>query len=85
MLFQASVNDTGRPWRPQMLLVLKIESKSTVPFPPFFVSTTEELFFCDLGSILLASENEQKQYLPWPGFPEERPSSICAKDTACIR
>lgn len=69
-----------------MLLVSKIESKYTVLFfPLFFLSTTEELFFCDLGSIRLASENEKKQYLPWPGFPEERPSSIGAKDTACTR
>lgn len=35
--FQAFVNDTGRPWRPQTSLVSKTESKSTVLFPPVFL------------------------------------------------
>lgn len=83
--FQAFVNDTGRPWRPQTSLVSKTESKSTVLFPPVFCFYHRRTVFCHLDSILLASENEHKQHLPWPGFPEECPLSICAKDAACMR
>lgn len=83
MLFQAFVNDTGRPWRPRMSLVSKTESKSTVLFPPLFVSTTEELFL-SLGILFLqvkmsTDSTSHGQVL------QRCPLSICAKDAACMR